>query len=185
MKHRRLVWVFGFVALTVFSLVGCGPGTQSIVVDPPRSWTRVEWDRFIERLPGNPGQVEIDADTSSATSGEFDVVLFSDRRIALPGGVQYIYASRTDVDGSLSHSVKFFWGSQSGADAQRLLRELISQFNLVDGKSNIGPSWFSKLRVSERCEYSVLATLDGDGGVISFVRLSFSTTNGPETPVCG
>ena len=185
MKHRGLGWLFGILFVLAAWFVGCSPRTQHIVIDPPRTWARVDWDTFIEGLPGEPGQVESRSNTSSATTGQFDVTIFRDKRIVLPDGVTQIYASRNEEDGLIAYDVQFSWGSQKGSDAQRLFRELIAQFRLTDGKSSIGPAWFGSLRVSDTCEYSVLAQLSGDGGVRSVTVLSFSTTNGPEAPVCG
>ena len=184
MKHRGLGWLFGIAFVLAAWFVGCSPRTQHIVVDPPRSWARADWDTFIDGLPGKPGQVEIDNDTSSATSGLFDVTIFRDKRIVLPGGVHQIYAGRSDLK-RISYEVQFSWGSQKGATAQRLLRELIAQFSLTDvSDSSAISAWRNQLRVSETCEYDVVALLRGVGGVRSYVQLVFSTTNGSEAPVC-
>ena len=185
MRRRGLVWVSGIVLVFGAWFVGCSPRTQHIVIDPPRSGSRVDWDTFIEGLPGKPGQVETDGSTSSATTGQFDVTIFADKRIVLPDGVTRIYAGRFEENGSIAYGVYLFWGSQKGSDAQRLLRELIAQFSLTDVSDSSITAWAHQLRVSDTCEYSVLATLQGEGGVRSFVRLAFSTTNGPKAPACG
>ena len=184
MKHRGLLWVLGFVLVLAAWFVGCSPRTQHIVVDPPRTWARADWDTFIEGLPGKPGQVESRSNTSSATTGQFDVTIFRDKRIVLPDGVNQIYAGRTDLK-RISYEVQFSWGGIDGADAQRLLRELIARFSLTDvSDSSAISAWRNQLRVSETCEYVVIALLRGVGGVRSYVQLSFSTRNGSEAPVC-
>lgn len=183
MTGRRWLWVL-VVGIVFGGLVaGCFPRAESVVVDPPQSLSKGAWDRFGDGLPGSRDPYGIDSIVYESV-GIFDVTLFRQKPVVLPGKVRQIYAVRYDTNGSIAYDVQFSWGSQAGADAQQRLRELIKLFGLVDGKSSIGPTWVGSLRVSDTCEFNVLAKLDGDGGVRSVTSLGIGTGDGPEPPMC-